>query len=61
MWLNLRNLLDYVQVGANVEVKLPDKKDLVEGSIVKIQDCSQYTVGKGCFLKLYTFLKLVSN
>ncbi|XP_065343316.1 AT-rich interactive domain-containing protein 4B isoform X1 [Cloeon dipterum] len=30
--------------GANVEVKLPDKKDFVEATIVKIQDCSQYTV-----------------
>ncbi|XP_059485195.1 AT-rich interactive domain-containing protein 4A isoform X2 [Neocloeon triangulifer] len=30
--------------GANVEVKLPDKKDPIEGTIAKIQDCSQYTV-----------------
>lgn len=36
----------FFQSGASVEVKLPDKKETVEGVIVKIQDLSQYTVGK---------------
>lgn len=32
------------QVGSVVEVKHPDRKEFVEASITKIQDCSQYTV-----------------
>lgn len=34
------------QPGASVEVKQPDKKEYIEGTIVKIQDLSQYTVGE---------------
>jgi len=32
-------------VGATVNVKCSDKKELVPATIQKIQDCSQYTVG----------------
>lgn len=35
-----------LRVGANIEARHPDKKEFVEGSITKIQDCSQYTVGE---------------
>jgi Ras-related protein Rab-1A len=34
-----------LQVGSLCEVKHPDKKEFVEATINKIQDCSQYTVG----------------
>lgn len=34
-----------IKVGATVEVKCSDKKEFVEATIQKIQDCSQYTVG----------------
>ena len=40
------NTLFLFQSGASVEVKLHDKKETIEGTIVKIQDLSQYTVGK---------------
>lgn len=43
------NYLFLFQSGASVEVKLPDKKETIEGVIVKIQDLSQYTVGKWSF------------
>lgn len=33
-----------LRVGSTVEVKHPDRKEFVEASITKIQDCSQYTV-----------------
>ncbi|XP_054728443.1 AT-rich interactive domain-containing protein 4A isoform X1 [Anastrepha obliqua] len=33
-----------LRVGATVEVRHPDRKDLIEGTVTKIQDCSQYTV-----------------
>uniref|UniRef100_A0A336LQS4 CSON012988 protein n=1 Tax=Culicoides sonorensis TaxID=179676 RepID=A0A336LQS4_CULSO len=33
-----------IRMGATVEVKHPDKKEYVEATITKIQDCSQYTV-----------------
>jgi hypothetical protein len=33
-----------LRVGANIEVKHPDKRDFVEATINKIIDCSQYTV-----------------
>lgn len=33
-----------LRVGAVVEVRHPDRKELVEATITKIQDCSQYTV-----------------
>ncbi|XP_067634582.1 AT-rich interactive domain-containing protein 4B [Eurosta solidaginis] len=33
-----------LRVGAAVEVRHPDRKDFVEGTVTKIQDCSQYTV-----------------
>ncbi|XP_017474374.1 PREDICTED: AT-rich interactive domain-containing protein 4B [Rhagoletis zephyria] len=33
-----------LRVGATVEVRHPERKDLVEGTVTKIQDCSQYTV-----------------
>lgn len=33
-----------LRVGASVEVKHPDRKEYVEATITKIQDCSQYTV-----------------
>jgi Ras-related protein Rab-1A len=34
-----------LQVGSVCEVKHPEKKEFVEATINKIQDCSQYTVG----------------
>lgn len=33
-----------LRVGAVVEVRHPDRKDYVEATVTKIQDCSQYTV-----------------
>ncbi|KAL0270093.1 UNVERIFIED_CONTAM: hypothetical protein PYX00_007613 [Menopon gallinae] len=33
-----------LRVGAQVEAKHPDRKEFVEATITKIQDCSQYTV-----------------
>lgn len=33
-----------LRVGAIVEVRHPDRKDYVEATVTKIQDCSQYTV-----------------
>lgn len=35
-----------LRVGSTVEVKQDPKKDAMEAVITKIQDCSQYTVGK---------------
>lgn len=35
-----------LRIGQQVQVKHPDRRDLVEATITKIQDCSQYTVGK---------------
>lgn len=35
---------DLLRVGGTVEVKHPDRKELAEATITKIQDCSQYTV-----------------
>lgn len=35
-----------LRVGQLVQAKHPDRKELVEATITKIQDCSQYTVGK---------------
>lgn len=32
-------------MGATVDIKCSDKKELVRATIQKIQDCSQYTVG----------------
>ncbi|XP_055909434.1 AT-rich interactive domain-containing protein 4B [Eupeodes corollae] len=33
-----------LRVGSTVEVKHPDRRENVEGTVMKIQDCSQYTV-----------------
>lgn len=33
-----------IRMGATVEVKHPERKEFVEATITKIQDCSQYTV-----------------
>jgi hypothetical protein len=35
-----------LKVGAQVEAKHPEKAQFLEAVINKIQDCSQYTVGK---------------
>lgn len=35
-----------LRVGQLVQAKHPDKKEFVDAIITKIQDCSQYTVGK---------------
>lgn len=43
-----------LRVGQVVQAKHPDRKELVEATITKIQDCSQYTVGE---LKLYELYK----
>ena len=42
-----------LQVGQLVQAKHPDRKELVEATITKIQDCSQYTVGK--LVKIFGF------
>lgn len=34
-----------IKVGAIVDVKSLDKKTTIKATILKIQDCSQYTVG----------------
>lgn len=39
-----------LRVGSTVEVKQDPKKDAMEAVISKIQDCSQYTVGKSHYL-----------
>lgn len=41
-----------LRVGQVVQVKHPDRKELVEATITKIQDCSQYTVGELRLLQL---------
>ena len=38
--------LFHSKVGAQIEAKHPEKNQYSEGIISKIQDCSQYTVGK---------------
>jgi len=48
-----------IKVGAIVEVKCSDKKELIKATIQKIQDCSQYTVGMLVILFLFCFLCLV--
>lgn len=35
-----------LRVGQLVQAKHMDKKEYVDATITKIQDCSQYTVGK---------------
>lgn len=35
-----------LRVGQIVQAKHADKKEFVDATITKIQDCSQYTVGK---------------
>lgn len=40
-----------LRVGQLVQVKHTERKELVDATITKIQDCSQYTVGK--VLELY--------
>lgn len=46
-----------LRIGQVVQAKHPDRKELVEATISKIQDCSQYTVGKrNCiFILAYFF------
>lgn len=39
-----------LRVGQHVQAKHPEKKEFVDAVITKIQDCSQYTVGKGRFI-----------
>jgi Ras-related protein Rab-1A len=41
-----------LKVGAQVEAKHPEKAQFLEAVINKIQDCSQYTVGKKSHHKL---------
>lgn len=48
-----------MKIGALVEVKGSDKKDLIKATIRKIQDSSQYTVGMMVILFLFCFLCLV--
>jgi len=43
-------------VGATVDVKCSDKKELVQATIQKIQDCSQYTVGMYFFIILFIYI-----
>lgn len=48
--LNDDQIKGTLRVGQVVQAKHPDKKELIEATISKIQDCSQYTVGE-CLLK----------
>lgn len=43
-----------LRVGHTVQAKHPDRKEFVEATITKIQDCSQYTVGKWTESKIHT-------
>jgi len=47
--------LSYIKVGATVDIKCSDKKELVRATIQKIQDCSQYTVGMYLNIFIFTF------
>lgn len=38
-----------LRVGQVVQAKHPDRKELIEATITKVQDCSQYTVGMYLF------------
>lgn len=49
-----------LRVGSTVEVKQDPKKEAMEAVITKIQDCSQYTVGKS-FIKQLMFFLIYSN
>ena len=42
-----------LRVGHTVQAKHPEKKEFVEATIGKIQDCSQYTVGKYLYERKY--------
>lgn len=44
--LNDDQIKGTLRAGQVVQAKHPDKKELVEATISKIQDCSQYTVGE---------------
>jgi len=44
-------------VGATVDIKCSDKKELVRATIQKIQDCSQYTVGMYFPIIIFIFYK----
>lgn len=39
-----------LRVGQLVQAKHPEKKEFVDATISKIQDCSQYTVGESTSL-----------
>lgn len=45
-----------IRVGQVVQIKHPEKKELCEATITKIQDCSQYTVGMFSLSNLYMFV-----
>lgn len=49
-------------MGATVDVRCSDKKELVRATVQKIQDCSQYTVGMYfpivVFIYLFTYVIL---
>jgi len=49
-----------IRVGCNVEARHPEKKEMMEGIITKIQDCSQYTVGEyiHIFIQCWVFMPL---
>lgn len=47
-----------LRVGQVVQAKHPDRKELVEATITKIQDCSQYTVGKFKFIIFSLFFRV---
>ncbi|XP_017852000.2 pneumococcal serine-rich repeat protein [Drosophila busckii] len=40
----VKTAVGQMRVGATVEVRHPDRKETVEATILKVQDCSQYTV-----------------
>lgn len=47
-----------LRVGQLVQVKHPEKKEFMDATITKIQDCSQYTVGKCCSIHTNVCLQL---
>lgn len=42
-----------LRVGATVQVRHPDRKENLDATITKIQDCSQYTVGTQLFINCW--------
>lgn len=59
-YLTLHYILIYtfylIKVGAIVDIKCSDKKELVRATIQKLQDCSQYTVGMFFLIIIFFYI-----